>query len=153
MSEDEISQKVREAEFNAEEDRRFREMTEAKNNAESLIYQTEKLMKENEALIGDLKDGIIRKISDLKAAIQSEDLKAIKETSEALQSALHEVSTRMYGQQQGPGGSQGAPPGGMGDVPPGGANSYQGKTQDEIEEEKFRRASGQDDGVVDAEFD
>jgi len=58
----------------------------------------------------------------------------------------------MYGQQQGA--YQGAPPGGMGDVPPGAQTySYQGKTQDEIEEEQFRRATGQDDNVVDAEYD
>ena len=57
----------------------------------------------------------------------------------------------MYGQQsgQGQGAYAGAPPGGMGDT----AYTYQGKTQDEIEEEQFRRASGQDDNVVDAEYE
>ena len=69
---------------------------------------------------------------------------------EILQSSLHEVSSRIYGQQQET--YQGAPPGGMGDVPPG-AYDYQGKTQDEIEEEQFRRATGQDDNVVDAEYE
>ncbi len=154
MSDDEIDQKIREAERNAEEDKKFRELTEAKNHGESLIYQTEKLLKENEAVIGDLKSNILDKISDLRSAMESDDVSRINSSMEVLQSSLHEVSSRMYGQQQGPpqGTYQGAPPGGMGDVPPG-AYDYQGKTQDEIEEEQFRRATGQDDNVVDAEYE
>ena len=153
MSDDEIDQKIREAERNAEEDKKFKELTEVKNHGESLIYQTEKLLKENETVIGDLKSNILNKISDLRSAMESNDVSRIKSASEALQNSLHEVSSRMYGQQQGQGAYQGAPPGGMGDVPPGAAYEYQGKTQDEIEEEQFRRATGQDDNVVDAEYD
>jgi molecular chaperone DnaK len=150
MSEDEIQQKVREAESHAEEDRRFKELTEAKNQAEALIYQTEKLLEENEAVIGDLKSRILEKISELRSAVEAEDLNRIKSASEALQKSLHEVSSRIYGQQQG---SQGVPPGGMGGMPPGASYGTQGKTQDEIEEEQFRRATGQDEGVVDAEYE
>jgi molecular chaperone DnaK len=153
MSDDEIEQKIREAERNADEDKKFRELTETKNHGESLIYQTEKLLKENEAVIGDLKSNILNKISDLRSAMESDDVSRIKTTSEALQNSLHEVSSRMYGQQQGQGAYQGAPPGGMGDVPQGAEYGYQGKSQDEIEEEQFRRATGQDDNVVDTEYD
>ncbi|MFX0076336.1 MAG: molecular chaperone DnaK [Candidatus Hermodarchaeota archaeon] len=151
MSEDEINQKVREAERYAEEDQKFKELTEAKNHAEALIYQTEKLLKENESVIGDLKTNILEKISELRSAMESDDVVRIKSSMETLQNSLHEVSSRMYGQQQGPGQGayQGTPPGGM-----GGSNyGYQEKSQDEIEEEKFRRATGQDDGVVDAEYE
>ncbi|MFX1311745.1 MAG: molecular chaperone DnaK [Promethearchaeota archaeon] len=151
MSEDEIEQKIREAERHAEEDKRFKELTEAKNHAEALIYQTEKLLKENEAIIGDLKSGILEKITDLRSAMESNDVSRIKTATEKLQNALHKVSAKIYGQQQ-QGPYQGAPPGGMGDVPPDATYGYQGKTQDEIEEEKFRRATGQDD-VVDAEYE
>jgi len=150
MSDDEIEQKIREAERNAEEDKRFKELTEAKNHGESLIYQTENLLKENETVIGDLKSNILDKVSDLRSAMESDDVSRIKSSMEALQNSLHEISSRIYGQQQGS--SQGAPPGGMGDVPPG-AYDYQGKTQDEIEEEQFRRAPGQDENVVDAEYE
>ncbi|UCD02155.1 MAG: molecular chaperone DnaK [Promethearchaeota archaeon] len=155
MSDDEIEQKIREAERNAEDDRKFKELTEAKNHGEALIYQTEKLMKENEGVIGDLKSNILDKISYLRSAMESEDVSRIKTAMEALQNSLHEVSSRIYGQQQGSyqGAYQGAPPGGMGDVPPGSKYGYQGKTQDEIEEEQFRKATGQDDNVVDAEYD
>jgi len=151
MSDDEIEQKIREAERNAEEDRKFQELTEAKNHGESLIYQTEKLLKENEAVIGDLKSNILNKISDLRSAMESEDVSRIKKAMEQLQKSLHEVSSRVYGQQQRQ--YQGAPPGGMGGVPPGANYGYQNKTQDEIEEEQFRKATGQDDNVVDAEYD
>jgi len=150
MSDDEIEQKIREAERNAEEDRKFQELTEAKNHGESLIYQTEKLLKENEAVIGDLKSNILNKISDLRSAMESEDVSRIKKAMEQLQKSLHEVSSRVYGQQQRQ--YQGAPPGGMGGVPPGANYGYQNKTQDEIEEEQFRKATGQDD-VADAEYE
>jgi molecular chaperone DnaK len=137
--------------MHAEEDKRFKELTEAKNQAEALIYQTEKLLKENEGVIGDLKDRILQKISDLRGAMEADDISRIKSTMEELQQSLHEVSARIYGQQQGqgPGAYAGAPPGGMGDT----AYTSQGKTQDEIEAEQFRRASGQDDNVVDAEYE
>jgi len=153
MSDDDIEQKIREAELNAEEDDRFKELIDVKNQGEALIYQTEKLMKENEAVIGDLKENINRKIADLHAAMATDDISSIKETTEALQTALHEVSSRMYGQPQGQGQPHGAPPGGMGNQPPGATYGHEGKTQDEIEEEQFRRATGQDEGVVDAEYD
>jgi molecular chaperone DnaK len=147
MSEDEINQKIREAERYTEEDKRFKELTEEKNHAEALIYQTEKLLKENESVIGDLKSNILGKISELKSAMESDDVVRIKSSMETLQNSLHEVSSRIYGQQQDP--TQGAPPGGMG----GDNYGQQGKTKDEVEQEQFRKATGQDDNVVDAEYD
>ena len=148
MSDDEIEQKVREAERHAEEDKKFKELTETKNNAEALIYQTEKLMNENEALVGDLKTEILNKISTLRSAMESDDIPGMKKGIEDLQKALHEVSAKMYGQQAGAQGPyQGTPPGGMG------STQAQQKTQDEIEEEQFRKATGQDDGVVDADYE
>ena len=157
MTDDEIERKIREAEQHSDEDKKFRELAEVKNQGEALIYQTEKLMKENESVIGDLRTNIEQKISELKSSIEYNDIGQIKNAIETLQSALHEVSARIYGQQQGAGahqeGYQGAPPGGMGDMPPGASYNYQGKTQDEIEEEQFRRATGQDDNVVDAEYE
>jgi molecular chaperone DnaK len=151
MNDDEIEQKIREAERNAEDDRKFKELIETKNQAEALIYQTEKLLKDNESVIGDLKSNILEKISDLRSAMESEDVSRIKSATETLQNALHEVSSRMYGQQPGQGAQgayQGTPPGGMGGTP----TDYQGKTQDEIEEEQFRKATGQDN-VVDTDYE
>ena len=151
MSEDDINQKIREAENNAEEDQKFKELTEAKNHAEALIYQTEKLLKENESVIGDLKSNILEKVSDLRSAMESDDVVRINSSMESLQNSLHEVSSRIYGQQQGQGqeANQGVPPGGMG----GDNYGYQEKTADQVEEEQFRRATGQEDSVVDAEYE
>ncbi|MHC1590637.1 MAG: molecular chaperone DnaK, partial [Candidatus Helarchaeales archaeon] len=102
MSEEEIQQKIREAEAHAEEDRRFKELTETKNAAESLIYQTEKLLKEHGDKIGDLQDKINPLVQNLRGAIQTEDLQRMKEGMEKLQDALHEVSQRLYQQGGGP---------------------------------------------------
>jgi len=152
MDDNDIEQKIREAERNAEDDKKFKDLTEAKNHGESLIYQTEKLLKENEAVIGDLKSNILDKISDLRSAMESEDVPKIKSAIETLEKSLHEVSSRMYGQQEGAQqGYQGAPPGGMGDMPAGGSG-YDGRTQDEVETDQFRKAAGQDE-VVDAEYE
>jgi len=142
MSDDEIEQKIREAERNAEDDKKFKELIEAKNHAEALIYQTEKLLNENEAAVGDLKAGILAKISDVRSAMESGDVKRINKAMETLQNALHEVSTRIYSQQQG------TPPGGM-----GGNQGGPKKTQDEKEQEQFRKASSEDDSVIDADYE
>jgi len=142
MSDDEIEQKIREAERNAEDDKKFKELIETKNHAEALIYQTEKLLNENEAVVGDLKAGILTKISDVRSAMESGDVKRINKAMETLQNALHEVSTRMYSQHQG------APPGGM-----GGNQGGPKKTQDEKEQEQFRKASSEDDSVIDADYE
>ncbi len=142
MSEDDINKKINEAEKNAEEDKKFQEIIEVKNQGEALVYQTEKLIKENENLIGDIKNQIEQKIEDLKKALQSDDKKRIQNEIENLKKSLHEVSSRIYGQQ----GTQGTPPGGMGDT------AGSSKTKDEMEQEQFRKATGQD-GVVDAEYE
>ncbi|MHA1291060.1 MAG: molecular chaperone DnaK [Promethearchaeota archaeon] len=163
MNEEEIKQKIREAERYAEEDKKAKELIEAKNQAESLIYQTEKLLNENESLIGDLKSSILQKISDLRAAMESNDAYKIKNAMEDLQKSLHDVSARIYGQQGGYGAYsgnvggqtpyQGTQPGGMDNTYNSTNYGYGNKSQDEIEEEKFRRATGQDDNVVDAEYE
>lgn len=139
MPENEIKQKMHEAEQNAEEDRKRKELIEAKNNAESLIYQIEKILKENESKVGDLKPKIEQKISTLKSVLENGDFQRIKNAMDDLQQAMHEVSARMYGQyQKGP--TQGYSSGPT-YTPP----------QHEEEEEQYRKASGQD--VVDADYE
>ncbi|NVM04692.1 MAG: Hsp70 family protein, partial [Candidatus Helarchaeota archaeon] len=135
MADGEIKKKIHEAEQYAEEDRRQKELIEAKNHAESLIYQVEKIVRENEAKVGDLKPQIDQKILSLKGAIESNNLQRIKSGMEDLQRAMHEVSARMYGQQGGP------QPGYGQTTPP-----------HETEEEKYRKATGQDN-VVDADYE
>ena len=107
LSEADIEKKIKEAEKFAEEDKKRIELVQLKNQAESMIYQTEKLMKENEAKVGDLKGTIDQKILALKGAIEANDAGRIKTALDDLQNALHQVSQRLYqatgtGSQAGP---------------------------------------------------
>ncbi len=103
MDEKEIQDKIRDAERFAEEDEKAKEMVTVKNQAESMIYQTEKLMKENADKVGDLKGMIDQKILALKGAMEANDINRMKSTMEDLQNSLHQVSQRMYQTQGGPG--------------------------------------------------
>ncbi|MHA1715934.1 MAG: molecular chaperone DnaK [Promethearchaeota archaeon] len=151
MSEEEIQRKIKEAERYAEEDRRIKELVKTKNEAEALIYQTEKLMKEKPEIFKDLKENIQSKIEDLKKVMISEDSVLIKAKIEALESALHEASKRMYGQPGGAGSGYGhGTSAGPGSTGPAGQNGP-GNESYKSEEERFRRASGQDD-VIDADY-
>ena len=118
---------------------------------QALIYQTEKLIKENEGVIGDLKDKILAMISDLKAAMESENVPRINSAMESLQKELHQVSSRLYGQQTGYGTTPGPPPSGMGDTSNGKNYGSKTETEDERQAEKFRKATGQDD-VIDTDY-
>jgi molecular chaperone DnaK len=144
MSEEKIRQKIKESEIHAEEDKKQNELINLKNQAESLIYQTEKILRENEAKIGDLKKNVEQKLLTLKGAYEKDDPKKIKSAMDDLQTSLHAVSARIYGQQQ----SYGGMPGGMGGMP----QEEDNRPEYEKQAEKFRKASGQDD-IVDTDFD
>lgn len=142
MSESEIDAKIREAEKYAEEDKKIKELISLKNQAESLIYQTEKIMKEHEDKIGDLKTTIEQKVLALKGGYEGVDPSRIKNAIEDLQTALHQVSARIYGQNQTYKGS----PGGSCGIPQDDRPEY------EKQAEQYRKASGQDD-IVDADYE
>ena len=108
LSEAEIEKMVKDAEMNAEADKKQREAIDAKNEAESLVYQTEKTLKE----IGDkISDADKQKIEDaaaeLKKAIESNNTDEIKAKTEALKQASYKMAEEMYKQQ----GAAGAQPG------------------------------------------
>ncbi|WP_099203174.1 molecular chaperone DnaK [Miniphocaeibacter massiliensis] len=99
MSEDEIKQKVNEAEKHAEEDKKRKELIENKNNAESVIYQTEKTIKDlGDKVSEDEKNNVTSKIEALKAVINSEDSDDIKNKTEELTQELYKMSEKLYGQ-------------------------------------------------------
>lgn len=109
LSDDEIERRVKEAEQFAEEDKKKKELIEAKNQAESLIYQTENTLKE----LGDKvesaeKDKINEKISQLKDVASGEDLDSIKQRTEALTEELNKMSQKLYEQTQAQGQAEGA---------------------------------------------
>ena len=100
LSEDEINRMVKEAEANAENDKKEREKVEVRNEADSMIYQTEKTLKE----MGDKvnaadKQRIEEAVAALKKAIEGGDTADIKSKTEALQQAAYKIAEEMYKQQ------------------------------------------------------
>ena len=111
MSKEDIDKAVKEAEQFAAEDKKRREEVDAKNEAESLAYQAEKLVNENGDKLPEAdKNTINSKVSVLKDAISKNDIGAINAAKDDLQKALYDVSAKLY-QQAAPQGNpqQGAP--------------------------------------------
>ena len=111
MSDEEIERAVREAEKYAEEDRKLKEAVEAKNNAENMIYQTEKAMNDLGDKITDAdKTPVNEAIAKLKKTIEGGDTEAIKADTEALQKAFYPIAEKVYAasQQAGAEGGEGA---------------------------------------------
>jgi molecular chaperone DnaK len=99
LSDDEIEKMKHAAEEHAEEDKKKRESIEAKNNADSLVYSTEKLIKENkEKIAEDKQKELTDGIEALKKAIEDDDAEKMKSESETLQKVVYEVSAELYKQ-------------------------------------------------------
>ena len=97
LDNDVIDQMVRDAEAHAEEDARRRSEAEARNNADSLVYQTEKLLREQGELFeGDEKVDVETKLADLKTSLAGEDIEDIKDKTESLMLASQGFSQRLY---------------------------------------------------------
>jgi molecular chaperone DnaK len=125
LSKEDVARKVEEARRNEAEDKKRREIIEARNNADSLIYQTEKALRElGEKVPANDRSNIESKVSELKQALQGDDLNLIKKLSEELQNAFYALSQQMYAQgQQTP--PSGGPQGFGGDQPGPGAGGPQ----------------------------
>lgn len=117
LNRDEIDRMMREAESHAEEDRKRREEAEVRNNADTLVYQTEKLLKEQgEKATAEDKTAIEDALKSVKEALAGTDLDALKTAHESLISASQNFASRLYQQaaanaQGGAGGAGGAPGG------------------------------------------
>ena len=97
LDNDVIDQMVRDAEAHAEEDSRRRSEAEARNNADSLVYQTEKLLRDQgDKFEGDEKVDVESKLADLKTSLAGEDIEEIKDKTEALMTASQGFSQRLY---------------------------------------------------------
>ena len=126
MSKEDIDKAVKEAEQYAAEDKKRREEIDAKNEAENMAYQAEKLVNENgDKLSDEDKNTLNAKSAALKEAVSKNDPEMIKTAKDDLQKALYDVSSRLYqqaapqqGQQAQPGPDMGANPGN----PQGGAD-------------------------------
>ena len=92
-----IDQMVADAEDHADEDRRRREEAEIRNAADTLVYQTEKLLKDQaEAVSDDEKEAINSKLAELRSALEGDDIEAVKSATEALMTSSQEFGQRLY---------------------------------------------------------
>jgi len=107
LSKDDINKMVKEAESHADEDKRKREEIEARNRADSLVYQTEKMLNENRSKLSDSDAKAVEAaIADCKKALEGGDVTAINRAADALTQASHKVAEAMY--KTGAQGSDGA---------------------------------------------
>lgn len=133
LSEEEINRMVQDAEKHAEEDKKKKEEVEAKNNADHMIYQTEKLLKESgDKLQPSDKSEIESKVSALKSAIESNNTDNIKKFTDELQASWSKASETLYKQGQQAGGQ-----------------TEQQSQANETTEDTGRK----DDSVVDADYE
>jgi molecular chaperone DnaK len=130
---------VKEAELHAEEDKREKEKAEARNEADTMIYGTEKNIKD----LGDKvsaadKAKAEEAIADLRKALEGDDIQAIKDKTEALKQASYKIAEEIYKAQAAQGGPQGGAgpeagpgsgPGGFGGDPGAGPNPGDGNTK------------------------
>jgi molecular chaperone DnaK len=110
LNKGDIDRMVQEARSHEAEDKKRRELIDAKNTADSLVYQTEKALRD----LGDKvpsaeRSTIESKINDLKSAAQTDDINRIKQTSESVQQAFHALSQQLYAQGQPQPEAQGGP--------------------------------------------
>jgi molecular chaperone DnaK len=132
LSEEEIETMVKEAELNAEADKKVKEQVEAKNGLDSLIYQAEKMIKENgDKLDETLKADVETAMVDAKSKLESGDVEAINAAKAEFETKLHKLAEAVYKQTE----------------------DQQGATsQDAATDGESAKASANDD-VVDAEYE
>jgi molecular chaperone DnaK len=134
LNEDEIKRMVKDAESHAEEDRKFRELVEARNKADALLHQTEKALKDlGEKVSPSDRANVESAMADLKRVINDDDKSVIETKANALAQASAAIAQQAYA-QAGPAGGEGGGGAGGGSAAGGGA------------------AGGKDD-VLDAEFE
>ena len=132
LNKDDINKMVREAESHADEDKKKREEIEARNRADSLVYQTEKMLNEHRSKLSDSDAKAVEAaIADTKKALEASDVDAINRAADALTQASHKVAEAMY--------KTGAPGGGDGGASSNGAGSG-------------AKAEEKADDVIDAEY-
>ena len=135
LDESEVDRLVNEAKRHEGEDRKRRDLVQARNNADNMIYQTEKVLQDLDGQVPAAdRASIEQSIVDLKQALETEDTARINQLSEQLQHASMALGQQVYAQQQAAGG----PPPGAGGPPPGAAGSTPGG--EDIIEGEFEEA-------------
>ncbi len=131
LEKDQIDEMVNEAEKFAEEDKQRKELAEARNQADTLAYSTEKSLKDLGDKVEPAKaEEIKQAIEELRSAVSGEDIEAIKKATEKLNGYMHELSSKLYEQAK--------------EQQAGEAGAQEGEAE---------AGSESDDNVVDADFD
>jgi molecular chaperone DnaK len=132
LSNDEVDKLVREAKSHEAEDKAQRDLAEARNTADNLIYVTEKSLKELGEKVPTTDRGQIESvIEELKGAMNQNDLTKIRQHTESLQQASHALTQQMYQQGENGSANPGAAPGGPGQQPRG--------DEDDVVEGEYRQ--------------
>jgi molecular chaperone DnaK len=131
LTQEEIDKAIKDAELHSEDDRKKKDLIDARNHADSLIYATEKSMKElGEKVEAETRKNVEAAVSDLKQVMDGEDIEAIKAKSEALTQASHKLAEAMYQQ-----------------------TAQEGQDAPGAEAQDAGAAPNADDDVVDADFE
>jgi molecular chaperone DnaK len=141
LSQSEVEKMRREAEGHAEEDKRRRELIDERNKADQMIYQMEKLLKDNGGKLSDSDAAPIKAaIERVKQAASKDDVADIRRAIGELEQASHAMAQHLY-KQGGDGGSAGGPSGGSGAGPgrgpQGNGGSGDGKGKDDVIDAEF----------------
>ncbi len=146
LSEQEIEKMVKESKEHAEEDKKAREKIDIHNQADSLIYSTEKTLKEHgDKVSEEEKNNINTALEELKAVAKDDNLETVKSAIEKLTTASHKLAEQMYKDaQQQQAGAAGTQPGAE-----TGANAKAGASQEQPAPDNSKK----DDGAVDADFE
>ncbi len=108
LNKDEINRMVRDAEAHAEEDAQRREEAETRNQGDTLVYQTERMIREHgERMSEDEKDRLQQAVKNLKTTLKGNDLGAIRDDTEALMAVNQTITTRLYSEAASSDGSDG----------------------------------------------
>ncbi len=138
LSDEEIERMVKEAEEHAEEDKKNRTLADARNNADNLIYSTEKLMREvGSKAPEDMKKSIEEQVGALRKSLESNNADEIKRETEKLQNLQNELSQKLYAQTGAGTGTGSGEPGG----------------EDSGSQQAEGKQGGNEEEVIDAEFE
>jgi molecular chaperone DnaK len=134
----------KDAEEHADEDKQLREKVEIKNQADSAVFQAEKMLKEyKDKISDDSRSKVQGAIDRVKETLKGDDTDAMKSATETLNEAWHSVSSEMYAKaKQSAGGGPGAQPGAGGPSP-----------EEESSGQPKEKKSGKEGDVIDADFE
>ena len=134
LSKDEVERLVKEAEVNSADDRRKREEVETRNQADSMVHQAERVMKENaDRIPAELKTELEEKMAAVNEAGKGSDTAALKQAMDSFNESLQKIGEHIY--------KDSAPGSGPGEPPPAGAGAHAEKGKDDVVDADYREVN------------